>query len=199
MSGIKQRSAGFTLIEVLMVLAISSLLSVILFTTYSTTQRRARFTDAIERAVSELEKIKTEATSSFTTGPGNLDPDRIFFAKVVRFNAGDISVQPVTADKADTISGLTNSGSIDTFILPWGVELTSTNGNDIVVFARNPANGLLNTYVLNGASDPLQPSNYSVTTDNALSQLTFKSDDDQLHAQITVNAATGEISRTFTD
>src|SRR3990167_5911338 len=91
----RNKKGGFTLIEIMMVLAIASLMAIILFTTFGNTRQRTQFTDAIERVSSSLERAKTEANSSYTSG-GGTTLGRAFFARAVIFSNGSGDFQTVT-------------------------------------------------------------------------------------------------------
>ena len=199
----KNQNQGFTLIETIIVLAISAALAIALLSSYTINQRRSRFTDAVERVVSALERVKQEANSAYTTGTGTT-PGRIFFAKAVSFtnNQETYTVDTLTADQADTLNDIRLENSQVTESISWGVNYQHTIASyDVILFVRFPGSSQLNVYVMRQLPDAHgvgAPGNYDQDTDTASSQLTFQSPDSPpLRATITVNGATGEISRSY--
>lgn len=129
-------SVGFTLIEVMIVLAISSLLVLILINNYSQSRRRAEFHDAIERIVVKLEQVRGEANSTTNSNAGGGEnPSRVNFSKVVNFrnttgNVGQMRIFNLSADNTSDppqnvvldADAAGNPGSPQIIDIPWGVQ-----------------------------------------------------------------------------
>ncbi len=187
-----------------MVLAISSLLAVTLFSNYSSQQRRTRFNDAVERTASFLEQTKAEVNATFTgcgsASPcGASDPTRQFFGKVVSFTAGssDLSAQSLTSANQTGLASIQDIDTPTTFTIPWGVTINGfPTGYDQVAVTRNLTDGSLNLYVLT-CPDPTQTSCYGTTEDTATDAQIELISPDGLKALIHINATTNEISRTY--
>lgn len=186
----KITSAGFTLIEVTLVLAISSALAVILFLGFRQSRSQNQFRDAVERVVTRLEQVKNEANSTVnytSTSPGSENANRILFAKALVFvnNSNQIFDFSVTANReGDVPSGLIVQGQDNTINLPWGVVFKTDGVSDdsnanTVVFARNVKTGILETFAYTTTSFPgsITGANYSPGSaeDNLDAQLVFES------------------------
>ncbi len=189
-----------------MVLAISSALAIGLLSSFGNSQRRTRFSDAIERVVSSLESIRTEVNSAYTTSTtGGADTlgERIFFAKSVQFdnNLSVYTISTLTAKRIadDSLDFILLEGTPVTASIPWGVYCACPGADRVVSFVRHPASGQLNVYVMNTVSN--NPIDYAISSnpddpDAGVTNLVFKSPDN-LCAAVIINAATGEISRSF--
>lgn len=202
----RNKKGGFTLIEIMMVLAIASLMAIILFTTFGNTRQRTQFTDAIERVTTSLERAKTEANSSYTSGTGTTQ-GRAFFARAVVFSSGSGSFQTVTltADRfeaGNTIANIAQETNAENTTMPWGVVCSGSECNTAVVFSRDLGSGILNTYVVdkNISGWITNATNYPSGSGNDTNTLTLNFvSPEGLQAQITINAATNEIKRSYTN
>lgn len=201
-----KQQGGFTLIEVMMVLAIASLMAVILFTTFGRTRQRTQFTDAIERVATSLERAKTEANSSYTSGSGTTQ-GRAFFARAVLFSngAGDFQTVTLTADRfesGNSIANIVQETNFESTNIPWGVLCSGNACNTAIVFSRDLGSGILNTYVIDknisgGITNAL---NYPSGSGNDINTLTLDFvSPEGLQAQITINASTNEVKRSYTN
>ena len=149
MRALKSKNQGFTLIETVIVLAISAALAIGLLSSYSVNQRRSRFTDAIERVVTSLERIRQETNSAYTTldcGPDGIctaadhDLDKIFFGKVVIFSNNNpnytvTSLTTVRSESVDPGARVGAEGNV-TLTAPWGVECWCSGPGDSTPFSR---------------------------------------------------------------
>lgn len=204
MGRITHKNHGFSLIEVVVVLAISSLLLLILAGGYSILQQRNRFKDGVERIVSTLERTRTEANSTLNVtnpAPGT-NENRLVFAKAVHFTDGSDTLQLLTlsADNDETL-GLINLETTETAQIPWrvGFDESPPSSATTVVFARSPVDGTLQTHIFDlraagvGPGSPLyDEANYNnpIAADR---QFVF-TNPDGLQATITVNGETGNVS-----
>jgi prepilin-type N-terminal cleavage/methylation domain-containing protein len=203
----KHKIRGFTLIEVTLALAISTLMILLLFGTYRNARRRAAFTDAIERVVTTLEQAKTEAVSTVNVKPASpgTTSGRVVFAKAVDFatSSNQQYTRTLLADRSDTLQNIALSPEVQSSTVPWQVGFLSVGSgstHDFVVFTRSVADGRLNTYVFDLATfSNLPAANYSTVSnpaDTAVATLAFQ-DPNGLRANVKVNAATSEITREF--
>lgn len=196
---------GFTLIEVTIVMAITTLMMLVLIGFYRDTQKRTLFRDGVERLLTDLEKIKTEANSSFTTGTGD-NAARVFFGKAVSMNdnSSALVITTMTADRNDSgaLSGL-QAVATTTVTLPWGVYCECNSTNNQVVFSRAPTDGKLDTYVLDKTANLLDPTSYSASASSATTvdgvgrELRFYNADASLNATLSVDGASSEVARQY--
>ena len=209
----KHKSQGFTLIEIMMVLAISSLLMLILLGGYNQSRRRAQFTDAVERMTVQLEQAKNEANSTVNVNPSQgTDLNTVVFAKAADFatNPNQLLVQTLRVPRSDTlIDPVTlDPANLRTVDIPWGASFVSPTDasptrstHNFVVFSRSTNDGRLNTFVFNlstandlGSSVLYAP---GLPADTETAVLVFRSAEGEFLAQITVNATNGEIKRQY--
>lgn len=211
MRGKKLKSTGFTLIEIMLVLGISSLLMLILLTSYNGTRRRAEFTDAVERAVSAIEQAKTEASA--TVNANNVSPGAsnttIVFAKAVDYISvpNYIVQRTLLANRAESLVGVQlDEGREIQIDIPWGTrfmnvgEAGSNTTHDFLVFTRSVSDGNLNAFVFDLADkDQLTVQNYStsnVAADTAKATFSLVSPAG-LRADIIFDALTNEVTRKY--
>lgn len=196
---------GFTLIEVTIVMAITALMMLVLIGFYRNTQKRTLFRDGIERLVTNLEKIKTETNSSYTTGSG-ATLARVFFGKAVSFSNDSTAllITTLTAARDDTgaLSSLQAVGT-NTINLPWGVYCDCNSTNTQIVFTRSLADGKLDTYVLDSTANLLSASTYSAaasiatSVDGSARPLLFYNVDDSLNATLSADGSSNEVARQY--
>lgn len=216
-------SSGFTLIEVMLVLAISSLLAIILLNSYNDLNRRSQFRDGIERIVTKLEATRNEANSTINTNadPGN-DETRVNFSRVVNFfvdasGKSQMRIFKLSADNAEgqpsnvqinvDAGGNQNINAPEVTNLEWGIkfEPPPASNYNYIIFSRSLDDGKLNTFVYR-LNDPAQLGNQGVvsftvgsTNDTDTATLKFTSADGSLHATVKIKGDTGEITKTYDD
>lgn len=144
---------GFTLIEVVMVLAISSLLSLMLLGGYQERQVRLRFSAALENVLSTLQSAKTQSNTTVNTrANAGTDPGQVVYGQVIRFSGSDISATDLVGAKTASFSAV-SAGAATTSAIPWGITFQA-GPYDGVIFARSPVdseNATLKTYPLQSA------------------------------------------------
>lgn len=218
-------SGGFTLIEVILVLAISSLLALILFNSYGDINRRTQFHDGIERIVTQLETTRNEANSTINANANSGDDaSKVNFSRVVNFFANPVSgvsqmrVFKLSADNTEgqptnvqlNVDATGAEGGPEVTDLKWGIKYLpppppSGSTHNYIVFARNLGDGKINTfsYTLSNSSQLKDPAVVTFTVgssnDTDVAALKFSSADNKLHATVRVNSATGEITKTYDD
>ncbi len=199
----KKSLMGFTLIELILVLAISSLLAVILLNNYTSTRRRAQFTDAIERVVTQLEQAKNEANTTVNSESSGTNSSRLVFAKSVVFSTAAPSqfrIYTLSADNADALAGVSVEPGERSIDIPWGVSYQQSSGANIsnantITFSRAVSNGVLNTYAYTASgSAQIAAGDFSSgsTADQLQAQLLFTSPEG-LQAFVRVNSISGTV------
>lgn len=130
----ESQAKGFTLIEVILALAIASGLLLIVFAGQSQLRARARFSDAVERAKTITMKAKNEAFTTVSTETG-ATYSNTFFAKVVYFEAGSstVTVYTLKFDGNNVLLAPTIDYTAD---LPYGVKDVDTQ-NTCLAFAKS--------------------------------------------------------------
>lgn len=196
-------SKGFTLIEVIMVLAISSLLALILLGGYQETQKRERFRDSVERTVTLLEQTKNEANATVNVAGDGDTAGRLVFAKAVIFTDGSSDIEVVTLSAADreVLSGIRQDDS-RTVRIPWQVEFAGASStHKTVVFTRSVVTGQLDTYVLStdNVTDVAQYVDTAAAASNtsAIGEFVLTDPFDGFLATVRVNAETNEVMRSY--
>jgi prepilin-type N-terminal cleavage/methylation domain-containing protein len=195
----QSKSKGFTLIEIVIVLAITALTILIVLGGFNTTQQRTQFRDAIEHVSTNLERVKSEANTTInvtSTTPGT-DKNRIVFAKVVEFTNGSdtATVSTLSASNFDTIQNLNLESPTEQINIPWGVQY-ETSTHRYVVFARSPLDGSLRTYVFPAATVITNPAVYNGFTDT-IGVFEFRDPTTDLEATVRVDSATSTITRSY--
>lgn len=172
-----RQNTGFTLIEVMIVVAISAMLATIIVIGQGAFMDRSRFNDAMDTLHSRLNQTRREvyAVVNGNTGfdcEGNnsevgTDTDCVLFGKAVQFNPDDTQVTTRTlvanlegADFTDQdISSIEEVTQMQNQSdLKWGMEfrggelIDSNQPVDTIVMARNFQTGDLELYSVTSAS-----------------------------------------------
>lgn len=209
--------AGFTLLEVIITMAVSSSLLLIAFFGQGAMREQAQFDVAMDSIKNNLNAIRNESISTVnqTTDATGLQakgsdysrpPDRIFFAKLARFStnsatSGSIQFQTLIYDPPS--NSLLADGTASTYQIPWGIfytpnaapcSQTSVTNQDIL-FQRDSNSGRLAVYTPpNDFAAELNPTSYTPGVNQGILNLCF-SDSSNRVGEIQVNATTGEIVR----
>ena len=154
-----KEQAGFTLIEIIIAMAISSSLAVIALMGFSAMRSQVQFSDAVERLRERTVQTRTEANSSVQLASGD-QPNLIAFGRIMTFTPGSGIVKIQTLRTSSTESptdlqavNLTADNAFD-YTIPWG--LTYQGGKDAggyttkkrqVAFIRSPRDGSLHSIV----------------------------------------------------
>lgn len=167
----KQNQTGFTIVEVLIVIAISAVLASTIVAWQGKFIENARFTEAMDNIHSQLNKARREVYSVVNENPGmdchgnsgtaGTNTGCVTFGKAVVFTQG--SSQATVKTLVARVSGddftdlevryLREIGSLErTIDLKWGVEFIRGRRDgatvNTVVFARDFRTGDLQTYVM---------------------------------------------------
>jgi prepilin-type N-terminal cleavage/methylation domain-containing protein len=134
-----QRQSGFTLIELILVMAISGALAAIAMMGFSTLRGQTQFSDSVERLKEDVLKSRQEALSTIKSS-GGTDPTKVTFGKLLTFTPGSSTVQvqtlvtinnyqagnvtSPTAAQAVTISAA--PGDTSSYTIPWGITYANT-------------------------------------------------------------------------
>lgn len=210
-------SGGFSVVEIIMVLAITSLLFLIAFSGQAEIRSRARFTDAIDQTVAAITKAQNEANSSLTlnqaadrgTGAGAIDKT-IFFGMLARISNGEsqITVTPMTMPEEPVLcfGGCSVEIRDDlqySFEIPWQVSLDSPACviPRWVAFTRHPSNGQNFTYTAPPTCtnvDLTRYNSYSASLRSPANVLNLQFRDDRNHlACISIDPPNGLVRKTF--
>jgi len=98
-----KRQSGFTLIEIIMTMAISAGLAVVALAGFSAMRAQTQFSDAVERLREATVQRRTETNSAvqFTSGD---DASQIAFGRIMTFTPGSGIVQIQTLVTSSTES-----------------------------------------------------------------------------------------------
>ncbi len=141
---LKNREAGFTLIEITLVMAISLSLGVIVFAGSSSLRNNAKFTDAVERSKEMLVAAKNEANTTVNTRDEAIsgdDDNRLMLGRAIvyfgqsgtyrKYNLIGADVDAPTPTEVELVSQAN---------IPWGVQVggATVNERKVVAFLRTP-------------------------------------------------------------
>lgn len=199
---LKEREAGFTLVELVIVMAISMSMAVAVFAGFAGLQRGVKFTDSVERVKEVLAASKNEANSTVNTVGGETTSGRsntrLILGRAVVF-MGHGSGEYLTFDIIGTDED--SPKPVDVVLtsspgraIPWGVSVNDpaapSNERIYVAFIRTPegvrssffkdrANGIsqirTDLLTLSNYNPPLAPvTNSFVLSDGAGRSATIK-------------------------
>lgn len=146
---------GFTLIEVIIVLAITMAMAPIVFKGQSTARRNAQLTDAMDRTKNYLQAAKNEANTTVNTrSTGGTDSANAVYGNLVSFSGSTMTVTQYTIP-----SDIANPGSVTltqrtsySKQIPWGMSFVSAGSTGTSIFyIRSLHNGEIQTFVSGGA------------------------------------------------
>ncbi len=158
---VTNRSGGFTLVEITIVLAITAGLAIIAFTTQAGLQGQARFKDSIEHIVSELDSVRNTASITVNEDPNatGVDTSRVVFGKLVEIMHGStkMTVTDMIGTNANQIdnpeSQILSRGASFSIVFPWGVTYVGPNLS--LAYHRLINNGDLAIYQIDSNHSPL--------------------------------------------
>lgn len=195
--------AGFTLIEITIVLAILSGLAALAFVGQGELRSNARFNDSVERTVSALSSARNDANTTLNTrSSGGTDGSRVFFGVLAEFKEGEEIVQmtPLWGEgqSCPPVVITEEPDQIQEFEIPWGA--IPVDYDQAVVFGRRCNDGRPTTYTPD-ADTPgaiLRTIGAYSTLPASQPPAVIKLDDQDGHcAEITVEHGSGNISQEY--
>lgn len=155
---VNQRQAGFTLIEVIMVMAIAGVLSLIVLNGFSSLRGQAEFSDAIDHLKETVVAQRTEALTTVKAG-GGTDSSQQTIGRLLTFSPGSGTVRVDTLVTANTDAPVAGqavtlaAGETTNVIIPWGIQY---HGSTVaqVAFTRSAVDGSLQTTASQGTFGP---------------------------------------------
>lgn len=215
-----KNQTGFTLVEVMIVLAVSSLLASSVLVWQGSVNEHAKYSDAMEDVTSRLSEMRGQVYATLNESIGrNCDDssssvagtnkDCVVFGKAMQFDAGgpeQISERTFVASKTgvfdDDIVGVNEIGLMErSHQLKWGIEfvegeLVDTGEPvDTIVMVRNFNNGDLETYSLDSSDDLTEMANY-VPSARRPAEFRFTNDKGR-EATLHVNESSNSIRRSL--
>lgn len=202
------RQAGFTLIELIVAITISSALAVIALVGFSNLRGQTQFSNAVEQTKEFVTSQRTETYAGVElTGGG--DKNLIFFGRLLTFSAGTITVQTlVTINGSDPLPGqavFTSPGSSNTnditYVIPYSVAFDfSGPGQRQLAFVRSPVDGTLRTVTSGGnasfSAAALQYSDF-IPASPITTPVRYPVSDGTRSATVNIEPITNAIGRTF--
>lgn len=154
-----KRQSGFTLIELIITMAISGGLAVIALMGFSTMRAQTQFSDAVERLRESVVQRRTEANSSVQLTSGDTQ-GQIAFGRIMTFtpDSGLVNIRTLRTSSNDSPAPgqavtPTTDNSVD-YTIAWGVVFKQgkdTGGYTAlkrqVAFIRSPRDGSLHSIV----------------------------------------------------
>lgn len=202
------RQAGFTLIELIIAITISSALAIIALVGFSNLRGQTQFSNAVEQTKEFVTSQRTETYAGVELTGGS-DKNQIFFGRLLTFSAGTIRVQTLvtnngsepTPSQAILVSpGFSVTNDI-TYVIPYSVAFNfSGSGQRQVAFVRSPADGTLRTVTSGGnASFGGTSLTYSdfIPSSPVITPVSYPLSDGTRNATINVEPITNAIGRTF--
>jgi prepilin-type N-terminal cleavage/methylation domain-containing protein len=173
------RQGGFTMIEVLIVLAISGLLLLITLFGQGPIRTQSEFRDGAESFRAQLETIKDEVSTTVSrTDEGCLGfgagrrADCVKFGKLVNFNnnSSGFTTREIVGDGPGSADPSPNVPVTDPVFfgntaqkeLDWQIEFRNQIEPNQIVFARHSGTGALLTYVLDPTDNPVNENTYTI-------------------------------------
>jgi prepilin-type N-terminal cleavage/methylation domain-containing protein len=188
--------AGFTLIEIILVVTISAALGAMVLSGQRQVRQRAQFSDGVEKIKNSLVGVKNEANTTVNSAGGN-DTDRIVIGKLARFtdNSSQIEVGTLVArctnPTCSEINPTLNQQDTYTITVPWGVTFDDPPSTvNVIAFIRSPLDGELTVYTPQKSDNVLDAGIYRRDSTTARQRATLRFDDPNGYgASIFVNAA----------
>lgn len=203
------KQAGITLVEVMLTLAISTMLLVTVLVGNGSIRARAQFSDGMERLKEMVLATKSEAnTSNNTTGVGTGDSGLLVAGRLITFKADEKTATTSTVMCPSTSGALrcNRGGAVvlrdtRTIDLPWDITYQSltadnqpVNAPDLtIMFARDDADGSFTGYWWAGKPSGVTTLD-TLFANQAIITLRFKSQTEKF-GEVIVNPATGAVDR----
>ncbi len=212
----KHSQSGYTLIEITIAMAISSMLAAMALMGFTALRSQAQFSNSVEQTTQTVLAKRQEALATVMLSGGGLtcvvpsDQCNISFGRILTFTPGS---GVVTTESLVTLGNpappaaqavtLAAASETSTYTLPWGVTYTgSSRGNRIiqVAFVRSAVDGTLQTAVSpdNGwAGRPTGSYQYGDFAPGGGSVQINVLDPTGRRAYLTVNPVNNSVTRTY--
>lgn len=212
------KQAGISLVEVMLTLAISSLLIITVLAGRNSLRSQAQFSDGVERIKETILSVKSEANTSNninkdakgTSIIGGGSTSYLNIGRGVQFTANSSSAQSFTllcyASKpdylcTDEVNPDKNVSTAKTLQLPWGIQYKKysadgTEGTTLtLIFTRDDQTGSFTGYWYPGVIANRDKKSVVLAKSTPIT-LYFESPDGR-SATVDVNPATGTVTRTI--
>jgi prepilin-type N-terminal cleavage/methylation domain-containing protein len=149
---LKQQS-GFTLIELIMVLALTSGFAILALSSFTVLRDQSQFNDSLTRLQSEVLAQRQEALSTIEL-TGGTNAGSVTLGKLMEFTPGSSTVQIRTLVTANTEAPSADQAvAVDTkqnaqFQMPWGAVYDSSAQPLAIAFTRSLSDGSLRTAII---------------------------------------------------
>ncbi len=210
---------GVTLVEVMLTLAISTLLIITVLSGRNSIRSQAQFNDGMERIKESILSVKSEAnTGNNTSGRGVAKPTETSTSQYLTIGRSIHFNRTTSSNKADTKTLLCDTNqalgylcgttvsfppeTVKTIALPWGIKYTGytvggvsgpASANDLsLIFARDDASGSFTGYWYAGVINRGMVRTAAFANQGEI-VLLFKSTDNR-NAAVTVNPVSGSVT-----
>jgi prepilin-type N-terminal cleavage/methylation domain-containing protein len=157
------RQGGFTLIEIMLAMAVSAGLLSIVFVGQRQIREQAQFSDSVERQVATLVSVKNEANNTLNAlGAGNIPTEEIYGLAATYMPGSSIVTVDTLVASVDKDTGNYTSNTLArrdsyTVSMPYGSRYDASSPSKVVVFAKAHISGQLLGY-------SMTPANYTDLT-----------------------------------
>ncbi len=193
--------AGFTLIEVIIVMAISSALAALAIMGFATLRGQAQFSDAVERLKERVLVQRQEALATIKLS-GGTDAANITFGRLLTFTPGSSTVRIETLVTANNLAPAANqpvlilASETTSFEIPWGVTYAGASMQQIG-FVRSAIDGSLQTAASPAGGWGGLPFDYGDFAPNGAATNIDVIDPAGRRAYVTIDPQSNGVTRTF--
>ena len=196
-----RKQAGFTLIEVMFVIAIAGALAAIVLVGFSSLRRDAQFSGAIDKLRETVVAQRTEALTTVKSG-GGTNASTITFGRLLTFTPGSDQVRVQTLTTANNSSPSAGqpvnvlTSETTTVSVPWGVRYAGTTVAN-VAFVRSAIDGSLQTAINPTGSWGSAPYSYGFFAPGGSAQELMFQDVNGRRAYIGIDPGSNSVTRRF--
>jgi type II secretory pathway pseudopilin PulG len=196
-----RKQGGYSLIEVTLFLAISSMLAIMAIAGFSNTRGQAQFSDSVERLTQQVLERRQEALSTVKLS-GGTDANNVTFGRLLTFtpNSSTVQVQTlVTSSNSAPTNGqavVVNNAETTSFDMAWGVTYTGNQPMQ-VAFTRSTVDGVLQTTAWNGLDNNLTYSDFTPPANVATTFSVNVIDPNSRRAHLVIDPAKNGVTRVY--